>query len=145
MSVGLESVFNSIISYPNSTTLKLLNARISRHLNLDINNFIFENKLDVSYEEYLKDKKNAEQYSYVMKLGILESNLKEELIQSLNKLKPIEKIVIERRYGINNEKKMTLTEIAKELSFTHQNIAKIEKRALKKLYSSNSKKLNKFL
>jgi len=145
MSVGLESVLNSIITYPNNSTLKLLSARISKYLNLDIYNFVNENKLDISYDEYFKNNKNNEQYTYITKLDLLETNLDEELNTALNKLKPIEKRIIEMKFGLNNKKKMTLMEIAIELSCSFQYIDKVEKNALKKIYSSHSKRLIKFL
>ena len=51
----------------------------------------------------------------------------------LNILSDREKIIINKRYGLNNEKELTQKEIAKELNISRSYVSRIEKRALTKL------------
>lgn len=137
ISVGLESVLNTILKYENNKNLTLLNARILKHLYLDINNFIKNNPSNESYETYSQQIKNNENFSY--KLNILEPVLKEELQKELQKLTPFQKKVIETRY---KEKYLTLIETSKILGKSFQYIQQEEKKALKKL--SKKSELIKF-
>ena len=57
----------------------------------------------------------------------------EALKKYLNVLSDREKIIIYKRYGLNNYKEQTQKEIAKELGISRSYVSRIEKRALTKL------------
>ena len=59
--------------------------------------------------------------------------LHEQLRDVLNKLSPIEKRVIELRYGLNDGQPRTLEEVGKEFNVTRERIRQIEAKALRKL------------
>lgn len=61
-----------------------------------------------------------------------------QLVSSI--LTPQEKYIIEKRYGLNNQKETTQREIAKELSISRSYVSRIEKRAIDKLKA----KINNF-
>ncbi|MBR1738295.1 MAG: sigma-70 family RNA polymerase sigma factor [Firmicutes bacterium] len=53
-----------------------------------------------------------------------------------NVLRPREKEIIALRYGLNGKKETTQREIAKSLGISRSYVSRIEKKALKKLFSS---------
>ncbi len=59
---------------------------------------------------------------------------KELLIAIEEELSPKEKIVIQRRYGLNGEKEETQRQVAKSMGISRSYVSRIEKRALEKLY-----------
>jgi RNA polymerase sporulation-specific sigma factor len=57
----------------------------------------------------------------------------DKLSKFMSVLTPREKIIIEKRYGLNNTKELTQKEIAKEMHISRSYVSRIEKRALTKI------------
>ena len=78
---------------------------------------------------------------YVEKIDINDKILLlKKYIYSLSKR---EKVILEKRYGLNNSEEMTQKEIAKEMGISRSYVSRIEKRALTKLlreFIKNEKK-----
>ena len=68
--------------------------------------------------------------------------MKDQIRELLVGLKEREKIVLELRLGLVDNKKRTLEEVAKEINVTSERIRQIEYKAIKKL---NIKGLEKYL
>jgi RNA polymerase primary sigma factor len=74
------------------------------------------------------------------------SLLRGELSRTLESLAPRERRIIELRFGLGNERSLTLTEVGTELGLTKERIRQIEKEALAKLrHPSNSRELIGYL
>jgi len=63
----------------------------------------------------------------------LRTQLKEQINHCLNKLKPIERSVINWHFGLNGERSMTLREIGERFNLTKERIRQIEKAGLEKV------------
>ena len=74
---------------------------------------------------------------------VLEVLLQEDVQKVLSKcLTPLEKEIIELRFGINRNNPMTQNDIGKNYNVSHQRICQIETRAIQKLKRlSSTKKL----
>ena len=70
--------------------------------------------------------------------NFIEKNIKNQLIESIKRLKPIEQDVIIRHYGLFNNPTQTLEEIAKIKNKTKSRIHQIEKEAKEKLFKALS-------
>lgn len=64
---------------------------------------------------------------------IYDQELIYKLSENLNVLSSRERIIIEKRYGLNNTKELTQKEIAKEMKISRSYVSRIEKRALIKI------------
>jgi RNA polymerase primary sigma factor len=72
--------------------------------------------------------------------------LREQLKDVLNSLTPRERVVIEMRFGLNDEYGKTLEEVGTHLDLTKERIRQIEGEALRKLrHPSLSRKLIDYL
>ncbi len=72
--------------------------------------------------------------------------LKDQLNEVLSELSDREKRVITLRFGLENDRPMTLEEVGKEFSVTRERIRQIEAKALRKLrHPSRSRKLKDYL
>jgi RNA polymerase primary sigma factor len=77
---------------------------------------------------------------------MLENNLKEIISEVLYKLKPIERDVISRHFGLNGTPPLTLKEIGQKYNLTKERIRQIEHSALNKLrYPMRKKKVLDFV
>ncbi len=65
--------------------------------------------------------------------AVMEKNLKEIINDVIRKLKPIERDVIKRHFGLNGRKPLTLKEIGEKYNLTKERIRQIEHTALDKL------------
>ncbi len=54
-------------------------------------------------------------------------------------LKPREKEILLKRYGLNNQEEKTQREIAEELGISRSYVSRIEKKALKRLFQELNK------
>ncbi len=73
-------------------------------------------------------------------------NLKELINEVLGKLKPIERDVISRHFGLNGKKPLTLKEIGEKYNLTKERIRQIEHAALDKLrYPMEKRKILDFV
>ena len=68
---------------------------------------------------------------------VIDCNLIEQMQKVLKTLTKREKIIIEMRYGIGNNKEQTLEEIGKYFHLTRERIRQIEERALQRLKQPN--------
>lgn len=76
---------------------------------------------------------------------ILYDNLHEQIMKTLQTLKPNEKEVIIKRFGLIDGNELTLEEVGQQLNVTRERIRQIESKALKKLrLPSNLKQLEGF-
>lgn len=64
---------------------------------------------------------------------VIERNLKEIIEEVMEKLKPIERDVIKRHFGLNGKRPLTLKEIGEKYNLTKERIRQIEHTALDKL------------
>ncbi len=69
-------------------------------------------------------------------LGIEVANLYSKI---RDVLKPREKEILQKRYGLNNQKEKTQREIALELGISRSYVSRIEKKALKRLFQELNK------
>lgn len=75
-----------------------------------------------------------------------EKNLREIIDQAVDKLKPIEKDVIRRHFGLNGRQPLTLKEIGEKYNLTKERIRQIEHAALDKLrYPMQKHRLTDFV
>ncbi len=68
--------------------------------------------------------------------SLLLNDNKQKLMKCLSILDEKEKLVIERRYGINQDREYKQKEVAKELNISRSYVSRIEKKALFKLYKA---------
>ena len=83
---------------------------------------------DSTLGEFVKDTNGLDPYEYTKK-----HNLKETLISCFKSLNEREINVLILRYGLGDEKPLTLDEVGKRFDLTKERIRQIESRALKKL------------
>jgi RNA polymerase primary sigma factor len=90
----------------------------------------------------LVDSDNYEQPDKI----VLENNLKDIINEVLEKLKPIERDVISRHFGLDGKRPLTLKEIGEKYNLTKERIRQIEHTALDKLkYPMAKKKVMDFV
>ncbi len=78
--------------------------------------------------------------------SVIANSLAESLNDALNSLSETERIVINLRYGLNNNKRMSLEKIGKKFGLSKERIRQIEKKAIKRLKHPNrSQKVKTFL
>lgn len=78
--------------------------------------------------------------------SVMATSLAESLNDALNSLSETERIVINLRYGLNNNKRMSLEKIGKKFGLSKERIRQIEKKAIKRLKHPNrSQKVKTFL
>lgn len=78
-------------------------------------------------------------------LEALRSLFEEEIDEALDHLTDRERLVLEQRYGLNNESPKKLAEIGEYLDLTRERVRQIEKEAIKKLQKpSLSNRLEKY-
>ena len=82
--------------------------------------------------DYIEDKNSASPMDIV-----IDCNLIEQMQKVLKTLTKREKIIIEMRYGIGNNKEQTLEEIGRYFHLTRERIRQIEERALQRLKQPN--------
>ncbi len=110
------------------TILKLIQIS-SKHQSLDQTTNSNETlKNSQNMKEIIKDDKDNNQ----PEAQILKKDLKKSIKKILSSLKPIEKEVIEKRFGIKTDPQ-TLLEIGKETGLTKERIRQIEQKSLEKL------------
>ncbi len=63
----------------------------------------------------------------------MDTLLKEDINEALSQLTQREMDIIERRFGLNNKKQMSLKEIGEIYNLTKERIRQIEKKTLQKL------------
>jgi len=77
---------------------------------------------------------------------VMERSLREIIDEVMEKLKPIEKEVIMRHFGLNGGKPLTLKEIGEKYNLTKERIRQIEHTALQKLkYPMSKRKVTDFM
>lgn len=71
---------------------------------------------------------------------LYEQDLIDKLLKNLKVLTKRERLIIDKRYGLNNQKEQTQKEIAKEMGISRSYVSRIEKRALIKMLKEFIKK-----
>ncbi len=117
--------------------------------------FPLEIRLKVLTDEQLNIKKHFEiTFEQFSNLSVKELTYNPKLIdierkdgikKALSQLKPRHKEVIIKRYGLNNQSRLTVEEIACELGVTSERVRQIEKTALRHLRHPSQAKLIKEL
>jgi RNA polymerase primary sigma factor len=100
--------------------------RLTRPSSLDVNLSVEEDSEKVV--DMLEDTKDLP-----VEENLLRTHLKEKINQCLDKLKPIERSVINWHFGLNGERSMTLREIGERFNLTKERIRQIEKAGLEKV------------
>ena len=154
ISIGIIGLIKGIDSFSYSKGNKLTTycARcIDNEILMHFRNAKKTNK-DISLDELIGFDKDGNEISlldvlktpnidYVEKIDINDKILLlKKYIYSLSKR---EKVILEKRYGLNNSEEMTQKEIAKEMGISRSYVSRIEKRALTKLlreFIKNEKK-----
>lgn len=76
----------------------------------------------------------------------LQGQLQQAISRALDTLLPIERKVLDLRFGITDRKSRTLEEVGQEFNFTRERIRQIEAKALRKLrHPSRSRVLQEFI
>jgi len=83
---------------------------------------------DLFVKDVISDKDSKTPESLITTL-----RLHDELEQALSKLNPRERKILEMRYGLQTEERLTLEEIGKKLNLSRERVRQIEKRALYQL------------
>lgn len=144
ISIGTIGLIKGIDTYEPSKKTKLT-TYAARCIQNEILMYYRSNKKttkDVSLNDYIGYDKEGNEVSLLEVLkddqtDILENIHNQELLSKLNKyieiLTPREKLILEKRYGLNNSKEETQSEIAKSLHISRSYVSRIEKRALTKI------------
>ncbi len=91
--------------------------------------------------DFIEDKKNTSPVQ-----SVIDSNLRESVINVLESLPQREAKVLEMRFGLSKEGEHTLEEVGQMFAVTRERIRQIESKALRKLrHPSRSRKLKAFL
>ncbi|KPJ89422.1 MAG: hypothetical protein AMS17_02095 [Spirochaetes bacterium DG_61] len=100
---------------------------------------------DDSNSDTILDLVDSSKYDLPEKI-VMEKNLKEIISEVMFKLKPIERDVISRHFGLNGKPPLTLKEIGEKYNLTKERIRQIEHTALDKLrYPMRKKKVLDFV
>ncbi|GAB4217902.1 MAG: RpoD/SigA family RNA polymerase sigma factor [Synechococcales cyanobacterium] len=70
--------------------------------------------------------------------GLVQQALQEDILGALKQLKPMERHILERRYGLNGQREQTLREVGDHFNLTRERIRQIEKDALRKLKAAQA-------
>jgi len=146
--------------FEQSTSIKLplkYATQISRKDDLDDSELIQKLKQiyrPVSLDQKLSEDNNSDtildlvdsdNYQLPDKI-VIEKNLKEIIGQVIDKLRPIERDVISRHFGLGGKKPLTLKEIGEKYNLTKERIRQIEHAALDKLkYPMRKKRVMDFV
>lgn len=118
---------------------------LSKELNLSkkkINHFMLVNKKPISIDTPILNGKNdstisdrlIDDKSSSIEKKVMDNDLKKKVKNILKKvLNPIENIIISDRYGLENGRCLTLSEIGREIHYTKERVRQLETIALKKL------------
>lgn len=144
ISIGVIGLIKGIDSYKKDKKIKLatyaskcIENEILMHFRSDK-----KNSKNISIDESIGFDKDGNEITIMEVLkspkpdfieDINTKNNIESLKKYLNVLSEREKIIIYKRYGLNNYKELTQKEIAKELNISRSYVSRIEKRALTKL------------
>lgn len=144
ISIGTIGLIKGIDSYkPNKNTK--ITTYAARCIQNEILMYYRSNKkttADVSLSDSIGYDKEGNEVSLIDVLkdeseDIIEELHTQELLDRLNMymgiLTPREKMILERRYGLNNTKEQTQKEISKDLKISRSYVSRIEKRALTKI------------
>ena len=120
-----------------SSELQMDKKKISRLLSV--------NKKPISINAIIPNSKNQQQLadklldekSSSIEKKVMDHNLREKIEIIVKKtLNPIEKVIINARYGLENGRCMTLAEVGREIQYTKERVRQLETIALKKLYKN---------
>lgn len=89
---------------------------------------VYKEKDSTSFGDFIEDVTNPSPVEIVMDKG-----LKDDINVALNTLTQKEAKIIEYRFGLNNQKPMSLKEIGDRYNLTKERIRQIEKKAIKRL------------
>lgn len=144
ISIGIIGLIKGIDTFSNKNGTKLTTycARCIENEILMYFRSDKKNSKNISIEESIGFDKDGNEITILELLKMpdpdfaekinLKNNI-EDLKKYLNILSDREKIIIYKRYGLNNYKELTQKEIAKELGISRSYVSRIEKRALTKL------------
>lgn len=144
ISIGIIGLIKAIDSYKPDKNIKLA-TYASRCIDNEILMYFRndkKNSKNISIEESIGYDKDGNEISFLEILKTPKPDFLEDIhtqnnIESLKKyfniLNDREKIIICKRYGLNNYDEQTQKEIAKELGISRSYVSRIEKRALTKL------------
>ncbi len=144
ISIGTIGLIKGIDSYKPNKNVKIT-TYVARCIQNEILMFYRSSKKsskDVSLNDYIGYDKEGNEVSLLEVLkddssDIIEDLHLQELLDKLNDyieiLTPRERMILEKRYGLNNQKEQTQNEIAASLHISRSYVSRIEKRALTKI------------
>lgn len=121
----------------NISEIKVIEMLEATSAMIPLNSPVGDNDEGDSYSDILKDSSAKDPLDLFIK-----KNGTENINRILGKLDPREKVIIERRFGLDGDDPETLEEIGKTFSVTRERIRQIEKVALgkiKEMYISSQK------
>ena len=144
VSIGTIGLIKGINTFKGDKNIKLA-TYASRCIDNEILMYLRKNKkrrADVSLDESLSYDKEGNELTLEDVLGtesdivtrpLEENNMKKIMLEEISKLKPRDKEIMIRRYGLDGKDELTQKEVAKTLGISQSYISRIEKKVIKEI------------
>ncbi|MBO6195490.1 MAG: RNA polymerase sporulation sigma factor SigK [Bacilli bacterium] len=144
VSIGTIGLIKGINTFKGDKNIKLA-TYASRCIDNEILMYLRKNKkrrADVSLDESLSYDKEGNELTLEDVLGtesdivtrpLEENNMKKIMLEEISKLKPRDKEIMIRRYGLDGKEELTQKEVAKTLGISQSYISRIEKKVIKEI------------
>ena len=144
VSIGTIGLIKGINTFKGDKNIKLA-TYASRCIDNEILMYLRKNKkrrADVSLDESLSYDKEGNELTLEDVLGterdivtrpLEENNMKQIMLEEINKLKKRDKEIMIRRYGLDGKEELTQKEVASVLGISQSYISRIEKKVIKEI------------
>lgn len=144
VSIGTIGLIKGINTFKGDKNIKLA-TYASRCIDNEILMYLRKNKkrrADVSLDESLSYDKEGNELTLEDVLGtesdivtrpLEENNMKKIMLEEINKLKPRDKEIMIKRYGLDGKDELTQKEVASYLGISQSYISRIEKKVIKEI------------